>query len=110
MAKKFSELEAKMSPESRAWAQAMADKMRAEIKLTELTLAELRKDFDFSQEDLAEALDVSQANISMIERRMDIQISTLISYVQAVGGEVEILAHFPVKDGKRTVRLKPHHG
>lgn len=76
---------------------------------TEFTLAELRKSFEFSQEELANALDVTQANISKIERRDDVQISTLVNYVRAVGGEVEILVHFPdkAKGGKRTIRLKP---
>ena len=75
----------------------------------ELILRELRKAFDVSQEDLARALDVKQANISKIERREDMLLSTLAAYVQAMGGDLEIVARFPARAGGKqtTIRLKP---
>jgi len=104
MAKKFSELLDKMPARVRDNARARTQSMAAE-----LTLAELRKAFDVSQEDLAKALDVNQANISKIEHREDMLLSTLAAYVQAMGGDLEIIAHFPDRaDGKQTtIRLKP---
>jgi transcriptional regulator with XRE-family HTH domain len=104
MAKKFSELLDKMPARARNNARERTRAMAAE-----LTLAELRKAFDVSQEDLARALNVNQANISKIEHREDMLLSTLAAYVQAVGGSLEIVAHFPSPAGgkKKTVRLKP---
>jgi len=103
MAKKFSELLDKMPARARDNARARTRSMAAE-----LTLAELRKAFDVSQEDLAKALDVNQANISKIEHREDMLLSTLAVYVQAMGGDLEIIAHFADRaDGKQTtIRLK----
>ncbi len=103
MAKKFSNLVAKMPKQARARARARTQAMAAE-----LTLAELRKAFDVSQEELAKILDVKQANVSKIERREDMRVSTLITYVRAMGGDVEIIAHFPSRGGKdKTIKLKP---
>jgi transcriptional regulator with XRE-family HTH domain len=105
MAKKFSTLRAKMSPEARARAQARADAM-----LAEMALAELRKAFEVSQEDLAKLLKVTQASVSKMENREDLHLSTLVAYIKALGGELEILAHFPKKaadGGEEVVRLKP---
>lgn len=103
MAKKFSELLASMPVQARDNARA-----RTRSMTSELTLAELRKAFDVSQEDLAKVLDVKQANVSKIERREDMLLSTLAAYVQAMGGHLEIVAHFPDRAaGKETtIRLK----
>jgi len=75
----------------------------------ELTLAELRKAFDVSQEELAEILDVKQANVSKIERREDMRLSTLVTYVRAMGGDLEIIARFPNRTGSKdkSIKLKP---
>src|SRR5438309_6838108 len=89
MAKRFSNLIAKMPKQARERARARTQAMAAE-----LALAELRKAFDVSQEELAKILDVKQANVSKIERREDMRLSTLFTYVQAMGGNLEIIAHF----------------
>jgi transcriptional regulator with XRE-family HTH domain len=104
MAKKFSELLDKMPARARENSRTRTRSMAAA-----LTLAELRKAFEVSQEDIANALDVKQANVSKIERREDMLLSTLAAYVQAMGGHLEIVAHFPgpADDKQRTIRLKP---
>lgn len=103
MAKKFSRLRQKMAPEARARAHA-----RAEAMIAEMALPELRKVFDVSQDDLAKLLKVTQASVSKIENRADLHLSTLVAYVRALGGELEILARFPKKpSGEDVVRLKP---
>jgi hypothetical protein len=43
---------------------------------------------------LAEALDVSQPNVSRIEHQDDVFLSTLRSYVEALGGRLEVRAVF----------------
>jgi Helix-turn-helix domain len=50
---------------------------------------------ELSQATLAEALDTDQGNISKLEQRTDMYISTLRRYVEAMGGTLEIVAKFP---------------
>ena len=98
MAKSFNELRRTMSPERRRRNAAEADRM-----LLEMTLQELRQGITkFSQEDIAEMLHVTQGYISKLERQNDMLLSNLYSYVEALGGEVEILAKFPNQE----VRIK----
>ncbi|MDE3021734.1 MAG: XRE family transcriptional regulator [Pseudomonadota bacterium] len=90
MAKKFSELRAKMTVEARNEANRIASRLRAEYPLHEL-----RRARGLSQEVIARTLNVSQANVSKIEQRTDMYISTLRSHIKAMGGELEIKAKFP---------------
>jgi len=90
MARKFAELRAAMSPASRARSDAKARKM-----LADLPLHELRKARGLSQAQLAAALNVQQPSIAKIERRTDMYISTLRSHIEAMGGQLEVVARFP---------------
>ena len=66
MTKKFAELRAKMSPESRARADE-----KAQVLLSEVPLNELRQARGLSQKVLAEVLHVQQPSIAKLERRTD---------------------------------------
>jgi DNA-binding XRE family transcriptional regulator len=90
MTRNFRELEAKMSPESRARAEAKAKKM-----LAEMPLDELREAREMTQVHLAKILGVNQAAVSKLERRTDMYVSTLQDFVKAMGGELKIIARFP---------------
>jgi len=90
MPKNFRELEAKMSPESRARAEAKAKKM-----LAAMPLDELREARAMTQVHLAKILGVNQAAVSKLERRTDMYVSTLQDFVKAMGGELKITARFP---------------
>ncbi len=90
MANKFSDLRAQMSPESHARAEA-----KAQAWLAEMPLNELRQARGLSQKMLAEILHVQQPAIAKIEKRADIYISTLRSHIEAMGGELEVVARFP---------------
>jgi transcriptional regulator with XRE-family HTH domain len=68
---------------------------RAQTMLTEMPLQELRIAKELSQVKLAESLHVNQAAISKLERRTDMYISTLRSYIKAMGGDLEVIARFP---------------
>lgn len=92
MARKFSDLRSKMSPEARARVDA-----RVVAALQQLPLLELRKARSLSQQKLAEALDTTQGEVSKIEHRTDLYLSTLRNYIEAMGGELDIIARF--KDG-----------
>lgn len=90
MAKKFSDLREKMSPEAQAHSASVYNQL-----LMEMPLAELRRARGLSQKALAKVLHVGQASISKMERRADMYISTLRTHVEAMGGELEITARFP---------------
>ena len=90
MASKFSDLQAAMSPESRALSEHIYQGL-----LSEMPLHELRRARELSQATLAKTLHVNQAAISKMERRTDMYISTLRDYIRAMGGELEIVATFP---------------
>jgi transcriptional regulator with XRE-family HTH domain len=90
MAKKFSELRAKMSPVAQSRAAA-----RAEAMLVEMQLSELRKSRQATQVDVAKAMSVEQAAVSKLERRDDMYVSTLRQYVEALGGKLKLVASFP---------------
>ena len=95
--KKFSELEAKMSPEAREWVKQEVAKAIAEMPLNELRNAR-----GLTQEMLAEMLHIQQPAVAKMERRTDMYISTLRSHIRAMGGELEIIARFPDGDVKIT--------
>jgi DNA-binding XRE family transcriptional regulator len=60
-----------------------------------LTLYALRAERGLTQVEVAEALDVTQGNVSRVERSADVYVSTLSRYVQALGGHLELTAVFP---------------
>ncbi len=90
MAKKFAELRAKMAPESQVRIEAKAQELLAEMPLNELRQAR-----GLSQKVLAEVLHVQQPSIAKLEKRTDMYISTLRSHIEAMGGQLEVIARFP---------------
>ena len=96
MARKFQELRDKMSPESRARANALAAQLRAAMPLVEL-----RRARQLSQEQLAATLGEKQPSISRLEQRTDMYVSTLRRYIEAMGGQLDIVARFP--DGEVSI-------
>lgn len=86
---RFSELRSKMPAEAQAQARALADHF-----LREMPLAELRRARAQTQQELAISLNVNQAWVSKLERQTDMYLSTLRGYVEALGGELEIVARF----------------
>ncbi len=87
---KFEKLRGKMPKE----AQNLAE-IGAESILANMNLSELRQARELNQEIVAKMMDTKQANISRIERREDMHISTLREYISAIGGDLEIFARFP---------------
>ncbi len=60
-----------------------------------MALDELREAREMTQVHLAKILGVNQAAVSKLERRADMYVSTLQSFVKAMGGELKITARFP---------------
>ncbi|MGD0830680.1 MAG: XRE family transcriptional regulator [Terracidiphilus sp.] len=93
MARNFKELQAKIPPERRAQTEERVQKAIAEMALTEL-----RRARQFTQAGLAATLGVDQGSISKMEQRTDMYISTLRSYIEAMGGDLRVTASFPEGD------------
>jgi uncharacterized protein YehS (DUF1456 family) len=81
-----------------------AVKKRAnELIAEELSLRDLRKALELTQTDVATTLGKRQDEISRIEQRGDLLLSTLHDYVRSIGGELELVCTF--KD-RNPVRIK----
>jgi len=90
MANNSRQLREAMSPEAQARSQAKAAALKAELPLAELRLAR-----HFSQEQLAAELSIRQPAVAKMEKKTDMYISTLRRFIEAMGGTLEIRAHFP---------------
>ena len=75
----------------RAKIEARSEQLIAE----EMTLRDLRKARHLTQERMAELLGVRQDNISRLEGRTDMLLSTLRSYIDAMGGSLDLVVNFP---------------
>jgi transcriptional regulator with XRE-family HTH domain len=90
MARKFRELERKMSPASIASSDTTYQRLKQDM-----ALEELRDALRLTQQHLAQTLQVDQSAISKLERRTDMYVSTLERFIEAMGGRLEIRAVFP---------------
>ena len=81
----------KLSPAQRKKVEVRAAKLMAE----EMTLRELRKARQLTQVRMAKALGVTQDSVSRLEKRSDLLLSTLRKTVQAMGGNLSLVAEFP---------------
>jgi predicted transcriptional regulator len=79
-----------MAPHAQARAEAEALRLRSEMDL-----AEVRRALKLSQEEIAQALQIGQGAVAKIEKRADMYVSTLRRFIEAMGGELEIVARFP---------------
>lgn len=68
---------------------------RVEAVLEEMPLAELRQARKFTQQQIAQSLKIKQASVSKMESQTDMYISTIRKYIEAMGGELEIVAKSP---------------
>lgn len=98
MARSFTELRNRMSPEAR---QRIERRVRK--TLLEMDLQEVRQRVaGVTQSELAELMDVTQGAISQLENRHDALLSKLAEYIHALGGELELIARFPDADVRIT--------
>ena len=84
-----------------------AEKAKAKVKAKaiiaeELTLGEMRKARALTQAKIGAKLNISQDQVSRLEKRTDILLSTLKKYVSAMGGSVHVMVEIP---GKPPVKL-----
>jgi transcriptional regulator with XRE-family HTH domain len=81
----------KLSPAQRKKVEARA----AELIAEEMTLQQLRKARKRTQVSLAKSLGITQDSVSRLEKRSDLLLSTLRKAVEALGGELSLVAEFP---------------
>lgn len=98
--RKWAEVRRTLSP-------AAEERIREELGRIrqEMPLQELRRARDFTQVALAEKMGEQQSAISRLEGQADMYLSTLRRYVEAMGGELELVARF--RD--RAVRIHQLH-
>jgi DNA-binding XRE family transcriptional regulator len=92
---------------------ALPPKRRAELdrRFKELvneveSLKELRRISAKSQAKIAETLKISQPAVSKIEKQTDMYLSTLRSYVEAMGGELDVIVRLPNRAPVKVMSLE----
>ena len=75
---------------------------RVRDTIAAMPLDELRRARQMTQAKLAESLGVNQGEVSKIEHRTDLYLSTLAEYVEALGGKLEIRAVFSDREVRIT--------
>ena len=80
---------------------------RFQKSLAAMPLDQLRKAQQMTQLRLGEVLGINQGEVSKIEHRSDIRVSTLADYVEAIGGRLEIRAVFKDREVRITQFEEP---
>ena len=98
MANSLDSLKAKLDP-------AIVEEAAGETEtmLQQMALTELREARKLTQVSLAKLLGVGQGAVSKIEKRTDMYLSSLESYIKAMGGQFRMVASFP--DGEVEIKL-----
>lgn len=90
MARKWKEIRGKFSPQ-----EEKEIRRRVEALIAANTLNQLREARKLTQANLANVLGVNQGSVSKMEKRTDMYVSTLRSFIEAMGGQLQIRAIFP---------------
>ena len=91
MARTLTEVVGSLSPER----QARVSARRLELQRDVESLRQLRQVAGKAQSEIASALKIKQPSVSKIERQADMYLSTLRTYVEALGGHLELVIHLP---------------
>jgi transcriptional regulator with XRE-family HTH domain len=94
MATNVDDVIAKLRPTQRRKVEARAAQLIAE----EMTLRELRRARKLTQVRIAKALGITQDSVSRLEKRSDLLLSTLRRTVEAMGGNLSLVAEFPDRE------------
>jgi transcriptional regulator with XRE-family HTH domain len=101
MSKSLNELVAELPPDEQQHIEARYQELKQEVE----SLRELRTLAGKAQADIAMALKIKQPSVSKIEKQADMYLSTLRSYVQAIGGELELVIKLPHRPALRLHQL-----
>src|ERR1700730_3670852 len=91
MGRNLNQIIADLPADRQARIDARYGRMRDEVEV----LRELRKVAGKAQADIAAALNIKQPSVSKIEKQTDMYLSTLRSYVEAIGGELDLVVRLP---------------
>ena len=101
MGRSLNDLIVALPPEEQEAIDARYQDMKHEVE----GLRELRQIAGKAQAEIASALNMKQPSVSQIERQTDMYLSTLRSYVEAVGGELELTVKLPERPAVRIHQL-----
>ncbi|MES5046596.1 XRE family transcriptional regulator [Rhizobium nepotum] len=93
----FAQLRSRMSDDARVKSKTEANRLEEEMDL-----ADVRRALKLSQDEIAQALDIGQSSVAKLEKRADMYVGTLRRFIEAMGGELEIVARF---DG-RSIKIR----
>jgi predicted XRE-type DNA-binding protein len=91
MGRSLDQVIAELPPERQERIEARYQELRQEVE----GLRELRQIAGKAQADIATALNIKQPSVSKIEKQADMYLSTLRSYVEAIGGQLELIVKLP---------------
>lgn len=91
MASPLDDVLASLDPSRRAAILAEGERLQADY----VSLQDLRKARELTQVALARTLGVQQATVAKYERQSDLLLSTLKTYVAAMGGSLDLVVQFP---------------
>lgn len=100
MGRSLDDIPASLRHGEQAAIEAQHDALKQDVE----GLRELRQITGKAQADIASALNITQPSVSKIEKQTDMHLSTLRSYVEAVGGKLELTVKLP-----RRPALRIHH-
>ncbi|PSB44949.1 helix-turn-helix domain-containing protein [Chamaesiphon polymorphus] len=98
----YAQIKQEFSPQMQAEISIGAQKIREELKI----LASMRQAADLTQEELLDLLDVRQSDLSQVEGRERLTISTLFGLITAMGGSIDITVNFPEKPPVQLSRIE----
>ncbi|MGA7196953.1 MAG: XRE family transcriptional regulator [Roseiarcus sp.] len=101
MGRSLDQILGKLPRERRERVEARYQQLRQEVE----GLRELRQIAGKAQADIATALNIKQPSVSKIEKQADMYLSTLRSYIEAIGGELELTVKLPQRPALRIHRL-----
>lgn len=101
MGRNLNDIIAALPPGEQEAIEARYQDMKQEVE----GLRELRQIAGKAQAEIASALNIKQPSVSQIERQTDMYLSTLRSYVEAVGGELELTVKLPKRPALRIHQL-----
>ncbi len=101
MGRKLEEIVGALPGERRARVEARFEALEDEVE----SLGELRRIAGKAQAEIASALKIKQPSVSKIEKQADMYLSTLKSYVEAIGGQLDLVVRLPARAPLRLERL-----
>ncbi len=75
--------------------RAKVEERAAELIAQEMTLRDMRKARELTQAEVAKQLHIGQDTVSRLEKRSNLLLSTLQSFVHVMGGRLRLVAEFP---------------